>query len=115
MGDERCDPRDAERFREGLTLAIAPAWGQTGSAAEQLWSAHNARAFGADSEFEASSRLEVDAGFGFEVPGNRGVFTPYAGLALGEAGDRTVRAGTRQASDASQAANEVRLRVALRF
>ena len=118
----------------GLTLSIAPAWGQTGSAAERLWSAHDARAFGSDQDFEASSRLELDAGYGFGLPGNRGVLTPYAGLALGEAGDRTVRAGTRwqfgpdvvvgleatrQTSDAgegaNEGANEVRLRAALRF
>ena len=114
----------------GLTLSIAPAWGQTGSAAERLWSAHDARAFGSDQEFEASSRLEMDAGFGFGLPGNRGVLTPYAGLALGEAGNRTVRTGTRwqfgpdvvvgleatrQASDAGEGANELMLRAALRF
>ena len=85
---------------------------------------------GSDQDFEASSRLEMDAGYGFGLPGNRGVLTPYAGLALGEAGDRTVRAGTRwqlgpdvvvglvatrQASDASEPANELMLRAALRF
>ena len=114
----------------GLTLSIAPAWGQTGSAAERLWSAHDARAFGSDQDFEASSRLEMDAGYGLGLPGNRGVLTPYAGLALGEAGDRTVRAGTRwqfgpdvvvgleatrQTSDAGEGANELRLRAAIRF
>ena len=55
---------------------------------------------------------------------------PLAGLALGEAGDRTVRAGTRwqfgpdavlsleatrQTSDAGEAANQLMLRAALRF
>ena len=111
----------------GLTLSIAPAWGQTGSAAERLWSAHDARAFGSDQDFEASSRLEMDGGYGFGLPGNRGVLTPYAGLALGEAGDRTVRAGTRwqfgpdvvvgleATRQTSEGANEVRLRAALRF
>ena len=64
------------------------------------------------------------------LPGNRGVLTPYAGLTLGDAGNRTVRAGTRwqfgpdvvvgleatrQTSDAGEGANEVRLRAALRF
>ena len=53
----------------GLTLSIAPAWGQTGSAAERLWSAHDARAFGSDQDFEASSRLEMDAGFDLRAPG----------------------------------------------
>ena len=64
---------------QGLTLSIAPAWGHTGSATEQLWSAHDARELGADSEFEAAGRLEMDAGYGFGLPGNRGVLTPYAG------------------------------------
>ena len=114
----------------GLTLSIAPAWGQTGSAAERLWSAHDARALGADSEFEADSRIAIDAGYGFGIPGNRGVLTPYAGLTLGDAGNRTVRTGTRwqfnpdtvvsveatrQASDGSEADNQVRLKAALRF
>ena len=114
----------------GLTLSIAPAWGQTGSAAEQLWSAHDARAFGSDQEFEASSRLEMDAGYGIGFADNRGVLTPYVGMTLGDGGNRTVRTGTRwqlgpdvvvgleatrQASDASEPANELMLRAALRF
>ena len=114
----------------GLTLSIAPAWGRTGSATERLWSAHDATALGADSEFEARSSLEMDAGYGFGLPGNRGVLTPYAGMTFGDAGNRTVRTGTRwqlgpdvvvgleatrQTSDASESANELRLRAALRF
>ena len=114
----------------GLTLAIAPAWGQTGSAAERLWSAHDARALGADSEFEADSRIAIDTGYGFGLPHGRGVLTPYTGMTLGDAGARTMRIGTRwqlnpdtvvsveatrQASDASEADNQVRLRAALRF
>ena len=114
----------------GLTLSIAPAWGRTGSATERLWSAHDARGLGADSEFEAGGQLAMDAGYGVGLPGNRGVLTPYAGVTLGDAGARTMRTGarwqlspdvvvgleaTRQASDASAGANEVRLRAALRF
>ena len=37
----------------------------------------------------------MDAGYGFALPGNGGVLTPYTGMALGEAGTRTVRAGAR--------------------
>ena len=114
----------------GLTLAIVPAWGRTGSATERLWSAHDARGLGADNEFEAAGQLAMDAGYGVGLPGNRGVLTPYAGVTLGDAGARTIRTGTRwqfnpdtvvsveatrQASDASEGANEVRLRAALRF
>ena len=98
--------------------------------AERLWSAHDARGLGADGEFEAGSRLAIDAGYGFGLPGSRGVLTPYAGLTLGDAGSRTVRTGTRwqlgpdtvvgveatrQTSDAGEGASEVRLRAALRF
>ena len=114
----------------GLTLSVAPAWGRTGSAAERLWSAHDASALGADDEFEADSRLAIDAGYGFGLPGSRGVLTPYAGVTLGDAGNRTVRTGTRwqltpdavvgleatrEASDAGEADNQLMLRAALRF
>ena len=114
----------------GLTLAIAPAWGRTGSTADRLWSAHDARELGADSEFEADSRIAIDAGYGFALPGNRGVLTPYAGLTLGDAGNRTVRTGTRwqvspdatfgveatrQTSDGGAGDNQMMLRIGVRF
>ena len=112
----------------GLTLSIAPEWGRTGSATEQLWSARDATALGTDRVFEGDARLAVDAGYGVGV--GHGVLTPYAGLTLGDAGSRTVRTGTRwqlgpdivvgleatrQTSDAGEADNEARLRAALRF
>ena len=112
----------------GLTLTIAPEWGRTGSATEQLWSAPDATALGTDRVFEGDARLALDAGYGVGV--GHGVLTPYAGLTLGDAGSRTVRTGmrwqvtpdavlgleaTRQTSDAAEAANEARLRAALRF
>ena len=68
--------------------------------------------------------------YGFGLAHGRGVLTPYAGMTLGDAGNRTVRTGTRwqlgpdtvvsveatrQTSDAGEGANEVRLRAALRF
>ena len=114
----------------GLKLAIAPAWGQTGSAAERLWSTQTPNPLGSDSEFEAESRLEMDAGYGFALPGNRGVLTPYAGMTLRHARARTMRTGTRwqlgadavlgleatrQTSDAGEADNQLMLRIALRF
>ena len=41
------------------------------------------------------SSVAIDAGYGFGLPGNRGVLTPYTGMTLGDAGNRTVRTGTR--------------------
>ena len=60
----------------------------------------------------------------------RGLLTPYAGLTLGDSGARTMRTGTRwqlspdtvvsveatrQSSDASETANQLTLRAAVRF
>ena len=78
----------------GLTLSIAPAWGQTGSAAEQLWSAHDARAFGSDQEFEASSRLEMDAGYGV------GCCRATAACSRPTQGSRSGRPGTARCAPA---------------
>ena len=78
----------------GLTLSIAPVWGQAGSQADSLWYARDARDFEPGGEFEARSRIETELGYGIGVPGSRGVVTPYTGLSFGE-GERSVRAGTR--------------------
>ena len=46
-------------------------------------------------EFEAKRGLESEIGYGFGAFGERGLVTPYAGLGLAEAGNRTWRAGAR--------------------
>ena len=112
----------------GLTLSIAPEWGRTGSATEQLWSAKDATALGTDRVFEDDARLALDAGYGVGV--GHGVLTPYAGFTLGDAGNRTVRTGarwhigadavlglegTRRTSGIGEADNHLMLRIALRF
>ena len=79
----------------GLALTIAPQWGRTGSATERLWSARDASALGARSEFKPSARLAIDASYGFGLGAERGVLTPYAGLTLGEASSRAMRTGAR--------------------
>ena len=112
----------------GLTLSIAPQWGRTGSATEQLWSAPDATALGTDRVFEGNARLALDAGYGVGV--GHGVLTPYAGLTLGDARSRTVRTGarwqvgahavlglegTQRTSGIGEADNHLMLRIALRF
>ena len=93
-------------------------------------STHDTGALGTDYEFEPESRLEIDTGYGFGLAHGRGVLTPYAGITLGDAGNRTVRTGTRwqlgpdivvgveatrQTSDAGETDNQLMLRAALRF
>ena len=79
----------------GLSLAFSPVWGTPSSGVDRLWSARDAAGLAPGGEFEAESRLEGELGYGFGAFGGHGVVTPYAGLGLAEAGDRTWRAGTR--------------------
>ena len=79
----------------GLSLSLAPVWGTPSSGVERLWSARDAAGLAPGGEFEAERRLEGEIGYGLGAFGERGVVTPYAGLGLAEAGDRTWRAGAR--------------------
>ena len=91
-GSVRLDPGASGR---GLLLTLAPVWGTPSSGVERLWSARNAAGLAPGGEFEAERRLEGEVGYGLGAFGERGVVTPYAGLGLAEAGDRTWRAGAR--------------------
>ena len=91
-GSVRLDPGASGR---GLSLRLAPVWGTPSSGVERLWSARDAAGLVRDEEFEAERRLEGEVGYGFGAFGQRGLVTPWAGLGLAEAGDRTWRAGAR--------------------
>ena len=91
-GAIRVSPRESGR---GLTFSIAPVWGQAGSQSERLWGARDARELEPGAEFDPRTSLEAELGYGFGVPGTRGVVTPYAGLSLEQGVGRTIRAGTR--------------------
>ena len=91
-GSVRLDPGASGR---GLSLSLAPVWGTPSSGVDRLWSARDAAGLAPGGEFEAERRLEGEVGYGLGAFGGRGVVTPYAGLGLAEAGDRTWRAGAR--------------------
>ena len=91
-GSLRLDPGASGR---GLSLSLAPVWGTPSSGVERLWSARDAAGLAPGGEFEAERRLEAELGYGYGAFGGRGRVTPYAGLGLAEAGDRTWRAGAR--------------------
>ena len=114
----------------GLSLSIAPTWGRTGSASEWPWSARDVGEFEGGGGFEADGRIEAQMGYGFALPRNRGLLTPYSALTLGSEGGRTMRGGarwmldsdvavtldaTRTESAGTEAENEVRVQAALRF
>ena len=91
-GSVRLGPDDSGR---GLSLALAPVWGTPSSGVDRLWSARDAAGLVRDDAFEAERRLEGEVGYGFGAFGGHGLVTPYAGLGLAAAGDRTWRAGAR--------------------
>ena len=91
-GAIRIDPGTAGR---GLSLTIAPTWGNAASEAEQLWSARDASGLVRNAEFEAEQRLDAEVGYGFRAPQGFGLVTPYAGLALADGASRTLRTGLR--------------------
>ena len=86
------DPGAAGR---GLSLSIAPTWGNAASAAARLWSAPDAAGLAPDRTFEPGSRLEAELGYGVGAPHGPGLVTPYAGLTLSGDAHRAVRTGVR--------------------
>ena len=91
-GSVRIDPGASGR---GFSLTLSPAWGSASGGTERLWSLADARGLAPDGEFEAGSRLDAEAGYGLGGPDGLGLVTPYAGLTLSGAGERTWRLGAR--------------------
>jgi len=91
-GSIRVEPRDGGR---GLSLSLAPVWGEAASGADRLWSARNARELDPNRAFEPEGCLEAGVGYGLPVPHTRGLVTPYADLTLAGEGGRAIRAGAR--------------------
>ena len=93
-GSVRIDPGASGR---GLSLTLTPAWGADTGGAERLWSVRDARGLAANEEFDPAGRFDAEAGYGLGAFGDRGVMTPYAGLARSQGGDRAWRSGVRWA------------------
>ena len=91
-GSVKIDPGAAGR---GLSLSLAPAWGADSGNAERLWGLADARGLAGNESFEPAGRLDAEAGWGFGAFGGRGLATPFAGLSLSDAGERTWRSGVR--------------------
>ena len=93
-GSVRVDPSASGR---GLSLTLAPAWGDASSAVERLWSLRDPGGLAANDDFEAGARLDAELGYGLKGPRGVGVATPWAGLGLAREGERAWRAGARWA------------------
>ena len=91
-GSVRIEPGGTGR---GLSLTLAPAWGNPSSAARRLWSARDAADLAPPRDIEAGRRLDAEVGYGLRSPSGPGVVTPYAAISVGESAGRTLRTGTR--------------------
>ena len=93
-GSVRVDPSASGR---GLSLTLAPTWGDAASAVERLWSLRDPGGLAANADFEPGARLDAELGYGLRGPRGVGVATPWAGLGLAREGERAWRAGARWA------------------
>ena len=91
-GSVRVEPSGSGR---GLSLTLAPAWGDAASAVERLWSLRDPGGLAANADFEPRARLDAELGYGLRGPRGVGVATPWAGLGLAREGERAWRAGAR--------------------
>ena len=88
----RIDPGAAGR---GMSLTLSPAWGAATGRTGRLRSLHDVRGLAANDPFRPAAQLEAEAAYGLAAFGGRGAMTPFVGMALAEAGDRTWRTGIR--------------------
>ena len=91
-GTIRIDPGTSGR---GLSLVIAPSWGNAGNRMDQIWSPRDAHGLSNEQEFEAESRLQGEIGYGLSLSRIPGVVTPYTGMTFGEAEQRAWQTGAR--------------------
>ncbi|MCY4641250.1 MAG: autotransporter outer membrane beta-barrel domain-containing protein, partial [Gammaproteobacteria bacterium] len=91
---------DPGKHGHGLSFSLAPTIGTTSSAAERLWSAHDARALAPEGDtFRPAHGLTAQAGYGLSQFGNRFTGTPNIGLHMADDGARDWRIGWRLTSN----------------
>lgn len=88
-GAIRIDPGAGGR---GLSLTVAPTWGNAASEADQLWTTGNARGLVRSDDFDAKRWLDTEIGYGVGGPLGMGLLTPYGGLTLSDSAHRTLAA-----------------------
>ena len=79
----------------GLMLTLTPSWGMAGSGVDRLWSQGGAGGLVPHGEFTGAGRLDAELGYALNWLDGMGDQTPFAGFALSETGDRTLRLGWR--------------------
>ena len=78
----------------GLSFSLRPTWGETHSAADQLWRDGIGEMSGGDALLRRSLDSEIGYGVAASLLGNAGVLTPYAGISTTDE-SRRLRLGGR--------------------
>ena len=86
----RLDPGTESR---GLSVSLAPTWGETQSGVQQLW--NDGMIDRAANDDIPQMRLDGELGYGLGVLGGKGLLTPYGVFSLAGEGSQLYRIGTR--------------------
>ena len=86
----------SERLRTGTVAHCSAPRGAMRRARRSACGQHATQAhWGFGDEFEGRAHLDSELGYGFPLARSQALLTPYAGLALGEGGQRAWRGGAR--------------------
>ncbi len=78
-GSVQVDPGRAGR---GLMLRLASGWGRTASGTQALWNSKGARGLAPQQGGAPGSRFSAEWSYGLDLPWQRGLLTPYAGVEM---------------------------------
>ena len=84
------DPSVAGR---GVSLRLDSSWGAMADGANRLWAHQNTGGLASDTYTNPTGRVDLELGYGMDVPGGYGVLIPYSALELTGGDSRTYRLG----------------------
>ena len=84
------DPSAAE---QGFWLRLDSSWGVVADGSNRLWAHQNTGGLASDSYTNPVGRLNLELGYGLDMPGSHGVLIPYSALELTGDDSRTYRLG----------------------
>ena len=84
------DPSVAGR---GVSLRLDSSWGAMADGANRLWAHQNTGGLASDTYTNPMGRIDLELGYGMDVPGGYGVLIPYSALELTGGDSRTYRLG----------------------
>ncbi|TGG92659.1 MAG: hypothetical protein ERJ67_05490 [Aphanocapsa feldmannii 277cV] len=89
---------DPGTYKKGLSVSVAPEYGNTSSSVSQLWD-QDVLAWGENDQAANDSwpqgRLDAELGYGLPALGGDGLLTPYVGLSLSSEDKQNYRLGGR--------------------